>query len=99
MGYGAPIAASTRYETLGAATGVGTPVTSGSTANTFGSTITLGTASFDYDGIIITAGSTGNSISLFRHHCEHWRIRSDHRHDYAGSAQCGRRGYAEHQRP
>jgi hypothetical protein len=64
MGFGAPIAASARYETLGAATGIGTPVTSGSTANTFGSTVTLGTTSFDYDGIFITTASTGNSISL-----------------------------------
>jgi hypothetical protein len=64
MGYGAPIAASARYETLGATTGVGTAVTSGSSINTFGSTVTLGTTSFDYDGIFITSASTGNNISL-----------------------------------
>jgi hypothetical protein len=64
MGYGAPLASASRYETLGAATGVGTPVTSGASINTFGSTITLGTTSFDYDGIFITTASTGNNISL-----------------------------------
>jgi len=64
MGYGAPLASASRYETLGAATGVGTPVTSGASINTFGATITLGTTSFDYDGIFITTASTGNNVSL-----------------------------------
>src|ERR1700739_3461588 len=64
MGYGAPLASASRYETLGAATGIGTPVTSGGSENPFGSTITLGTTSFDYDGIFITTASTGNNISL-----------------------------------
>jgi hypothetical protein len=64
MGYGRPLASASRYETLGATTGLGTTVTSGSTANTFGATITLGTTSFDYDGIFITTESTGNNISL-----------------------------------
>ena len=63
MGYGQPRAASTRYETLGATTGIGTALTSGASANTTGATVTLGTASFDYDGIYLTT-YCGNTISL-----------------------------------
>jgi hypothetical protein len=63
MGYGQPSAASARYETLGATTGIGTNVTSGSTANSTGATVTLGTASFDYDGIYFTTQG-GNTVNL-----------------------------------
>ncbi|HYD07795.1 MAG TPA: hypothetical protein VEC60_18815 [Reyranella sp.] len=54
MGYGLPLASAARYETLGAGTGTGTTVTAGS-ANVKGSYATIGTASFGYDGIFVTA--------------------------------------------
>lgn len=53
MGYGSPLIASARYETLGAGVGTGTTVTSGA-INTKGLYSTLGTTSFQYDGIFLS---------------------------------------------
>lgn len=57
MGYGLPLIASARYETLGAGTGTGTTVTAGGSNNTKGNYATLGTTSFQYDGIELTFSS------------------------------------------
>ena len=56
MGYGQPLVASTRYEMLGRVNGTGTTVAAHASANTKGSYVTLGTATFDYDGFWFTAG-------------------------------------------
>ncbi len=50
-----------RTESLGFGTGTGTTVTASSTAGTKGSAATIGTATFDYDYIVLqqVAGSTG----------------------------------------
>jgi hypothetical protein len=64
MGYGRPLASASRYEALGVATGTGTTVTAAATVNTFGSTVTLGTASFDYDGFFVSVQSNSNASCL-----------------------------------
>lgn len=67
MGNNSPaLVSSTRYETLGIGTGIGTNVTAG-TLHTKGSYATIGTSSFDYDGIILCVQpSTATS--------QNWRI-------------------------
>jgi hypothetical protein len=54
MGFGYPLSSSPRYEMLGRSGGAGTAITAGSTANTKGSYTTLGTTSFNYDGIWVS---------------------------------------------
>jgi hypothetical protein len=61
MGFARALAASTRCETLGAASGAGTTVTSGSAG--YGSLVTLGTSSFNYDGVFLTYLQTGSSTA------------------------------------
>ena len=65
MGYGSPLIASARYETLGAGTGTGTTVTAAGSANTKGLYSTVGTASFQYDGIYLYF-STFSANARFR---------------------------------
>lgn len=52
MGFGQPLVSASRWETLGAGTGVGATVNSGS-ANAKGSFSTLGQTSFRYDGLYL----------------------------------------------
>lgn len=54
MGVGQSLAASARYETLGAGTGTGTVVTAGT--NTKGTTVSIGTTAFQYDGFFLLLG-------------------------------------------
>jgi hypothetical protein len=66
MGFGTPLASSTRYETLGAGTAFGTAVTASATVNTLGTAATLGTTSFEYDGIFVSIYAPSNSQSLLQ---------------------------------
>lgn len=59
MGYGQPLVSAARYEMLGRNGGTGTTVAANATANIKGSYVTIGTASFDYDGFWFTAGRAG----------------------------------------
>ena len=52
MGAYRALTGSTRYESLGFGTGIGTAVTSG-TSNAKGTIVTIGTTTFDYDGFIL----------------------------------------------
>lgn len=66
MGFPRALVSSTRYETLGIATGVGTTITSGA-ANAKGSYSTLGTTGFEYDGMVMTiTGLPGAGITRYR---------------------------------
>jgi hypothetical protein len=59
-----PITSATRCETLGVSSGEGTSVTSGS--GTKGSWATVGTAGFDYNGIVIQIAGGTNATDRFR---------------------------------
>lgn len=66
MGYARALASSTRYESKGLASGVGTTVTSGA-ANAKGSFATLGTTGFAYDGFHLTiTGLSGGGATRYR---------------------------------
>lgn len=67
MGHGVSLASEARYEALGFGTGVGTTITAGASANTKGSYATLGTTSFDYDGLFLNVSIiSGTGANRFR---------------------------------
>ncbi len=63
MGFGSALAGATRFETLGATTGSGTSVTPGALG--YGSYVTLGTTSFQWDGFVVHTCGNGNAGTTF----------------------------------
>lgn len=67
MGFGTPLAAACRYESLGIGTGVGTTVTASATTTLKGSYTTLGTSAFPYDGFLLSwTAITGQTARRYR---------------------------------